>query len=137
MKYVISMKSMLDKLGGEIVLREVVETFYDLIESDPDCHALHRLHFRGHGLDHARQEQFNFLCGFLGGRQHYLEKHGHMNVKKIHAHIPIRTQDAEVWLRSFHKALLAVKVDPEVAERISDALHRVACMLINDIPDWR
>lgn len=29
------------------------------------------------------------MSGFLGGRQYYLEKHRHMNVKEIHAHVPI------------------------------------------------
>lgn len=62
------MTSALTSLGGETALHELVETFYDLMETDPAAYPLHRLHFRGHGLNHTRQAQFEFLCGFLGGR---------------------------------------------------------------------
>ena len=47
---------------------ELVETFYDLVETLPEGSNLRRLHGRGHGIDHARVEQFNFLSGFMGGR---------------------------------------------------------------------
>ena len=67
------MTSALHCIGGELVLRELVETFYDRMETDPEAYPLHRLHFRGHGLNHTRQSQFEFLSGFLGGRAYYRE----------------------------------------------------------------
>ncbi|WP_264479730.1 globin family protein [Roseobacter weihaiensis] len=32
----------------------------------------------------------------MGGRRYYAERHGHMDVKLIHAHVPIRREDAEI-----------------------------------------
>ncbi|PWE29739.1 cyanoglobin [Pararhodobacter marinus] len=127
----------LDALGGEAALLRLVTRFYDRMETDPAVHALHRLHFRGHGLSHTRQAQFEFLCGFLGGRAHYRERHGHMNLREIHAHVPIRSVDADLWLRTFDAALQDCAMTGPVVERLRATLRRAAHKLVNDVPDWR
>jgi len=127
----------LDALGGEEALHRLVTRFYDRMEADPAVHSLHRLHFRGHGLSHTREAQFEFLCGFLGGRAYYRERHGHMNLREIHAHIPIRTADAELWLATFDAALRDCGMEGEVVERLRATLRRAAHVLVNDLPDWR
>ena len=38
---------------------------FTLVESDPQGETIMSLHFRGHGLAHVREEQFNFLSGFI------------------------------------------------------------------------
>ena len=131
------MTSALQEIGGETALRDLVERFYDLMESDPAVHELHRLHFRGHGLSHTRQAQFEFMCGFLGGRPYYRERNGHMNLREIHAHIPIREADAELWLQTFDRALADVGLTGPAVEKMRATLQRAAHMLVNDIPDWR
>ncbi len=128
--------SMLDDIGGETRLRDLVEAFYDLIETLPEGSNLRRLHARGHGIDHARIEQFDFLSGFLGGRPYYKEKHGHMDVKEIHAHVPIRQADAENWLKCMRQALSEEGHEGVHVEKLNAAFKRVATILINDVPDW-
>ena len=98
-------RTMLDQIGGEPGLKELVTHFYDLVETEPEAARLLELHMDGHGLDHTREEQFNFLSGFMGGRQYYLEKHRHMNVREIHEHVPILTEDAELWLTVMDRTL--------------------------------
>jgi hemoglobin len=127
----------LTSLGGETALHELVETFYDLMETDPEVYPLHRLHFRGHGLNHTRQAQFEFLCGFLGGRAYYRERFGHMNLREIHAHVPIREADAELWLQTFDKALAQCGMKGETVDKFRATLRRAALLLVNDVPDWR
>ena len=131
------MQSALSSIGGEAVLRDLVETFYDRMESDPEAYPLHRLHFRGHGLDHTRQTQFEFLCGFLGGRAYYRERFGHMNLRDIHAHVPIRSEDAELWLKTFDAALEECGLSGDAVDKFRATLKRAAHMLVNDVPDWR
>ena len=97
--------TMIDVIGGEDALRALVERFYDLMETLPETVHLRHLHYEGHGLDHARVEQFDFLSGFMGGRRHYEERHGHMDVRMVHDHVPIRPQDAESWLACMDQAL--------------------------------
>lgn len=131
------MNTPLNQIGGEAQLRRVVDRFYDIMESDPAVHALHRLHFRGHGLNHTRQAQFEFLCGFLGGRAYYKERFGHMNLREIHAHVPIREDDVKLWLDTFDTALTDCAKSGPTTEKFRIALHRAAMSLINDVPDWR
>ncbi|MDR0808378.1 MAG: group II truncated hemoglobin [Gemmobacter sp.] len=126
------MQTPLEQLGGDEALRRLVHRFYDLVETDPQGERILHMHFRGHGLDHVREEQINFLSGFFGGRQHYLEKHGHMNLRLMHEHVPIETRDAEDWLQVMDRALADCghAGGPHV-ERIRSTLRRAALSLVN------
>ncbi len=119
-------------MGGEDAVQRLVETFYDLIETLPEGENIKRLHARGHGVPHARIEQFNFLCAFLGGRRHYYEKHGHMDVKLIHAHVPITQEDAQNWLLCMETALDQCAYKNPLKEQLMTAFERVAVALINE-----
>ena len=60
-------KSAYERLGGDDGVRALVEAFYDIIEQEGHAEELHLLHRRGFGIAHSREEQFNYLSGFLGG----------------------------------------------------------------------
>lgn len=126
----------LDDLGGMERLTDLVEEFYDMVETLPEGVNLRRLHARGQGIAHARVEQTNFLSGSLGGRQFYREKHGHMDVKLMHAHVPIRLQDAEDWLTCMDQALDNEGQRGPHIEKLCAVLRRVALILVNDVPSW-
>ncbi len=127
---------MLDTVGGEVVLRQLVNDFYDLIETIPEGATIKKLHLRGHGLDHVREEQFNFLTGFLGGRRYYQEKHGHMDLRRMHAHVPIALQDANDWLECMDRALTMNHLAGPEIDRLRMILRRICLMLVNDLADW-
>jgi len=131
------MTHLLDEIGDEAGLQELVTHFYDLMESNPSLHELHRLHFRGHGLSHTRQSQFEFLSGFFGGRPYYRERHGHMDLREIHAHVPIREEDAELWLTAFDRAIDDCRISGPATEKMRATIRRAALRLVNDVPDWR
>ncbi len=125
-------QTVLEQIGGEYALRELVEHFYDLVEALPEGKQILSLHLQNHGLSHTRMEQFNFLSGFMGGRQYYMEKHRHMNVKEIHAHIPIHMEDAENWLKIMDQTLSDLNHEGPHIERLRATLRRVAMILVND-----
>ena len=124
--------SVLDDIGGEPSLKELVEHFYDLVEALPEGQKIVDLHRNGHGLAHTREEQFNFLCGFMGGRPYYMETHRHMNVKQIYEHVPIFTKDAEDWLSIMDKTLDDLGHAGAHVDRLRATLRRVAMILVND-----
>lgn len=99
----------------------------------PEGENLRKLHLRGHGLEHVRAEQFNFLSGFLGGRRYYQEKHGHMDVRLMHAHIPITLQDAEDWLTCMDRALANNTLTGPKIDRLRSVLRRICLMLVNSL----
>ena len=133
----VQMITLLDRIGGESAVHKLVQRFYDLMETEPAVYELFRLHFRGHGMNHTRAEQFDFLTGFFGGRRHYREKHGHMNLREIHEHVPIREKDAEMWLDLMDRALSDCGMSGPDVDKIRAALRRAALSLVNDVPDWR
>ncbi len=122
---------MIDRIGGEGQVHQLVDRFYDLIETLPEGAAIMAMHQRGNGLAHVRAEQFNFLSGFFGGRRHYHEQHGHMNLRDIHAHLEIRQQDAEDWLAVMKRAMLETGIASAERAEIMVTFQRAALMLVN------
>jgi len=49
-------------MGGEVVLRRLVECFYDLMDEDPDYFGIRKLHPQE--LNSSRQKLFMFLSGW-------------------------------------------------------------------------
>ena len=125
------MDPMITRIGGEGQVHLLVNHFYDLIESLPQGRAIMEMHLKGHGLSHVRPAQFDFLCGFFGGRRYYHERHGHMNLREIHAHVEIRTQDAEDWLAVMDRAMVETKVAEPERKEIMATFRRAALMLVN------
>jgi hemoglobin len=125
------MEPMIDRIGGEPQVQLLVNHFYDLIETLPQGAAIMAMHQRGHGLSHVRPEQFDFLCGFFGGRRYYHERHGHMNLREIHAHVEIRRQDAEDWLAVMERAMGETGVGERERAEIMATFRRAALMLVN------
>lgn len=130
------MLRLIDHIGGEAALRKLVNDFYDIIETHPRGEAIRVMHLRGHGLGHVREEQFNFLSGFMGGRRHYEEKYGHMNVKLMHAHVPIRAEDAEDWLECMDMALAMNELSGAKIDQLRQSFRRICYMLVNDLNEW-
>ena len=124
---------MIDKIGGEAGVHLLVNHFYDLIESLPEGAAIMAMHQNGHGLDHVRPAQFEFLCGFFGGRRYYLERNGHMSLREIHAHVEIRLEDANDWLSVMARAMAETSVAEPMRGEIMATFRRAARMLVNTL----
>jgi hemoglobin len=127
------MEPMIDQIGGEAKVMELVTQFYDLIETLPQGQAIVTMHLQGHGLAHVRPAQFDFLCGFFGGRRYYVEQHGHMNLREIHAHVEIKAEDAENWLTVMGMALEDTAVGEPMRGQIMTTFRRAATMLVNAV----
>lgn len=125
------MQPVIDRIGGEDTVRALVERFYDLVETLPQGAQILHLHFSGHGLAHVRAEQFEFLTAFFGGRRTFAERHGHMNLREMHAHVPIRPEDAEAWLHCMRLAMTDTDVAEPLRGQILQTFHRAAHMLVN------
>lgn len=123
--------SLYDLIGGEKVLRELVETFYDIVEREQAGELLHVLHRRGHGVAHARIEQFDFMSGFLGGPRLYIAHHGHSDVRYMHEHVAIGVAERDAWLNCMSMAIDRIGLDADIKERLMTPFTRVATVLVN------
>lgn len=114
------------QLGGEQSVRQLVDTFYDIVETVPEGLPLMELHEGGNGMAHVRQAQFEFLSGFLGGPQLYYEHYHHANVKRMHAHFEIGLAERDAWLLCMDTALEQTGTPDDLRQRLMDAFNRVA-----------
>ena len=117
---------------GEGRLQALVKFFYDIVETDTDEGAIiHALHLKGHGIKHLRNAQLEFLSGFFGGPKYYIERTGHSDVRKIHAHVKIGYAERDAWLVCMQKAVDQVGFEPELKTRVMTILSRAAEMSRN------
>ncbi|WP_144379491.1 group II truncated hemoglobin [Mesorhizobium amorphae] len=118
--------SLYEAIGGDDGLDRLVQAFYDIIEQDEDAQELHLLHRRGHGVAHSRIEQFDYLSGFLGGPQHYVQRHRHSRLREIHEHVPIGPKMRDLWLKCMTRAVAVAGITEPTAGRLMQHLTRAA-----------
>lgn len=118
--------SLYEAIGNDDGLNRLVRAFYDIIEQAPEAQELHLLHRRGHGVAHSRIEQFDYLSGFLGGPQHYVQRHGHSRLRAIHEHVPIGPDMRDLWLKSMAKAVAVAGITEPTASLLMQHLTRAA-----------
>lgn len=121
--------SAFELLGGEPVVRALVDRFYDLMDLEPAYAALRAVH--GSTLDDARDKLFWFLCGWLGGPQHYVERFGHPRLRARHLPFPIGIRERDQWLACMSQAMREREVDPVLAERLAQAFFGTADWMRN------
>ena len=123
--------SLYQRVGGEDGVRRLVEAFYDLVETHPAGAPVNLLQLRGHGVAHARIDQFKFLSGFFGGPKLYAETYGHSNVRQIHAHVEIDAAAKDSWLTCMDMALDQVGLETALKREIMASFTVISEKLVN------
>ena len=116
-------------MGGEPAVRRLVDRFYDLMDLEPGYRALRASH--GSQLDDARQKLFWFLCGWLGGPQHYQERFGHPRLRMRHMSFQIGILERDQWLACMDQAMIEVGVDPALHQRLNNSFFQTADWMRN------
>ena len=116
-------------IGGEDKVLALVERFYDLMDLEPRYSALRASH--GSTLADARQKLFWFLCGWLGGPQHYQERFGHPRLRMRHMPFSIGIAERDQWLACMDQAMAETGVDPVLRERLSQSFFQTADWMRN------
>jgi hemoglobin len=121
-----------DRLGGEAVVRAIVERFYDAMsELEPALARLHPCDDQGKVVRASRDKFALFFIGWLGGPQDYITQHGHPRLRMRHAHVPVNDAMIAAWMRCMKDALRTCGVADEVREYLEPRLGDVAMHLRN------
>jgi hemoglobin len=118
-----------DWLGGEARVKALVERFYDLMDLEPGYKELRAVH--GSDLASAREKLFMFLCGWLGGPQHYIERFGHPRLRARHMPFVIDTQGRDQWLACMDQAMGEIGVDEALRAKLREAFFGTADWMRN------
>jgi hemoglobin len=116
-------------VGGEPGVRRLVDHFYDLMDIEPGYAELRRLH--PGTLDGSRDKLYWYLCGWLGGPQHYVERFGHPRLRARHLPFSIGLRERDQWLACMHQAMQEVLLDAALQERLSEAFFNTADWMRN------
>lgn len=94
-------------LGAEAGIKELVHYFYHYMETDPkaiDCLNVHAT-IEGKVPDPVKTKLFEFLSGWLGGPNLFVEKYGHPRMRARHLHVKIGEKERDQWLYCMNMAL--------------------------------
>jgi hemoglobin len=118
-----------ERIGGEAAIQALVDRFYDLMDLEPAYRELRAVH--GDTLEQARAKLFWFLCGWLGGPQHYVERFGHPRLRMRHMPFAIGILERDQWMACMHQAMVECEVEPELLKRLVASLFNTADWMRN------
>jgi hemoglobin len=116
-------------IGGEEKVHALVERFYDLMDLEPRYRELRAAH--GTELERARQNLFWFLCGWLGGPQHYTDRFGHPRLRMRHMPFRIGIVERDQWLACMDEAMADVGVPEDLRQRLNQSFFQTADWMRN------
>ena len=126
-------RTFFELLGGEengiANIRQLVETFYDVMESDPKVAPIRAMHQPD--LTSAREKLFMFLTGWTGGPQLYIERYGHPMLRARHLPFPIDASARDQWMYCMIKAMHQLEFDENWMTKLASQLYGVADVMRN------
>jgi hemoglobin len=118
-----------EMLGGVERIRELVEKFYDVMDSDPKAAGIRALH--GQDLTEAREKLFMFLTGWTGGPQLYIDRYGHPFLRKRHLPFAIGESERDQWMYCMIRAMHEIGIEEPVLTKLAEQLWGVADFMRN------
>ena len=97
------MPSHFEVLGGETGVRQLVDRFYDLMDSAPEAVHVRALHAAS--LSQSREKLYLYLTGWTGGPPVYVERYGHPRLRQRHLPFAIGVRERDEWLWCMQHAL--------------------------------
>lgn len=118
-----------ERLGGEPLVRALVERFYQLMDRLPAAARIRAMHPAD--LSGSREKLFMFLSGWLGGPQLYVEQFGHPRLRARHLPFPIAQADSDAWMLCMTQAIEELVDDALLREHLIQALRKTADFMQN------
>lgn len=116
-------KSPYDMVGGEVMVRRIVDRFYDVMDIDPAAASLRKMH--GKDLGPMRDRLFAFLSGWLGGPQLYFQLPDRKCIVSVHKPYAIGVEERDQWMMCIRKAMEDCGVDKETRDLLDMPFMRV------------
>jgi hemoglobin len=113
-----------EALGGEAGVRELVDRFYDYMDTEDRAGGVRRMHARD--LRVSREKLFLFLTGWMGGPDLYVQKYGHPRLRRRHMPFAIGKQERDQWMYCMRKALADMPIEDLQRQRLERAFAATA-----------
>ena len=110
-------------------MRRLVDRFYDLMDLEPRLAQLRAIHPTT--LDGSRDKLFWFLCGWLGGPDHFVERFGHPRLRARHMPYRIGIAERDQWMAAMTQAMAECELDAELQRRLAASFAHTADWMRN------
>ena len=127
-----------EAVGGQRFFDELVERFYDAVETDPLLRPMYPAN-----MGPSRERLAGFLAQYWGGPSHYSEKRGDPRLRMRHMPFAIGLAERNAWMRHMEASLsVATLADgthrplpAEIRDAMFDHFDNAATHLINHPSD--
>jgi len=116
-------------MGGEAAILSLVERFYFYMDTLPEAKELRAIH--ADDLAATKTKLFQFLSGWLGGPDLFVELYGHPRLKQRHFNFEVNQQTRDQWMMCMKKALYEVAMSDDLRKNIHEALDNLATHMMN------
>jgi hemoglobin len=123
------MKTHYDTIGGNDVVKQMVERFYDLMQLEPAYAGIRGVHPQS--LDGSREKLYQFLSGWLGGPPLYVELYGHPRLRARHMHVSIGEAERDQWVACMTQAMNEIGVEEKLRKELQQAFYKTADFMRN------
>lgn len=113
-----------ERIGGAEKVRALVKRFYEIMDELPEAYGIRKLHPAS--LRGSEEKLYEFLSGWMGGPQLYVEKYGHPLLRQRHLPFPIADSERDQWMHCMKQALQEVVEDEKLRAELTAAFLKVA-----------
>jgi hemoglobin len=122
-------QTLYELIGGETVIRALVDRFYDVMDSEPLAAGIRALHPAD--LTQSREKLYLFLVGWMGGPALYVARFGHPRLRARHLPFAIGPRERDEWLWCMFKALDEVVPSETLREQLARSFGQTADFMRN------
>lgn len=124
-----TLPTLYDQLGGESTIRALTTRFYEIMDTDPAVRTIRDLH--PPQLASSEQKLFEFLSGWSGGPQLFVEKYGHPRLRGRHMPFPIGVEERDQWLACMQQAIQETVADTALQNKLYFQFAQLADFMRN------
>lgn len=121
--------SMFDRIGGEVAIDRLVETFYERMDRLPEAAIIRAMHARD--LGQTKQVLKRYLTEWTGGPKLYSVEKGHPRLRQRHMGFAIGEAERDAWLLCMRGALEQAVADATARQELDAAMTKLADWMRN------
>jgi len=116
-------------LGGDDGVRNLVFRFYELMDTLEETQHIRKMH--PNDLAESKEKFFDFLSGWFGGPQRFIQKYGHPRLRMRHFPFKIDKRARDEWMLCMKIALAEQIREKSVRLQIEELFANMATHMQN------
>jgi hemoglobin len=116
-------------LGGAEGVRSLVQRFYALMDELPEAYSVRQMHPQD--LSGSAESLFEFLSGWFGGPDLYIQRKGHPRLRMRHSPYAVGPAQRDEWMLCMGQALTEHVADEAFRNHLIRTFMQIADHMVN------